>query len=195
MIEWLLLIVYLSAGFMLKLGDDLLDVLKEPKLSLLPLGFSGVSFGLLMSYSEWDLVLLTAILIGVIVSRKVNRPQFLLGFTLIAIILFVNGLPVISDLFVWCAILAVLLIAAVIDEVQNDRADSNQDTYLSKFFLYRFTLKIAVLILSLPYPGFFWAAIGLWAFDVGYELAGWLVRRSKEETGMKDYSIRQEKPG
>lgn len=195
MLEWLILIIYWCAGFTLKLGDDLLDFIGEPVLSLLPLSFSGLFFGLLMAYSEWDLVLLTAILIGVIASGKVNRPQFLIGFILIGAVLLVNGLPVISDPIVWLTILAVLLIAAVVDEIQNDRADGNQETLVSKFFLYRFTLKITVLVLSLPWPGFFLAALGLWMFDVGYEFAGWLVRRSKEESEMQDYSIHQQRLG
>ena len=195
MLEWLLLAVYWCTGFTLKLGDDFLDFLNEPMLSLLPLGFSGFSFGLLMTYSEWDLVLLTAILIGVVVSGKVNRPQFLIGFILIGAVLLVNGLPVISDLFTWFTILVALLLAAVVDEIQNDRADSDQETLVSKFFLYRFTLKIAVLVLSLLWPGFLLAALGLWMFDFGYEIAGWLARRFRDEHEMQDYSTRQQKLG
>ncbi len=195
MLEWLIPIMYWSAGFTLKLGDDLLDLLKQPRLSLLPLGFSGFSFGLLMSYSEWDLVLLTAILIGVVVSGKVNRPQFLIGFILIGVILLLNGVPVVSDSAVWFTILVVLLLAAVVDEIQNERVDSNQETFVSKFFRYRFTLKVVVLGLCMPWPSFLLAAIGLWVFDFGYELAGWLVGRSRAGREMQDYSIRQQRLG
>jgi hypothetical protein len=180
MLEWLLLFAaYLCAGFTLKLGDDLLDEIKRPNMAILPLGLAGLIFGLLMSNSEWDLVLLTAIVIGVVLSGKVNKPQFLVGFLLIGLVLVLNGLPIVSDFFVWLAVLVVLLFTAIIDEIQNDRADRNPRAFASKFFLYRFTMKLSVLVLAIPLPEFLPAAVGLWMFDLGYEAARALVYRIK----------------
>lgn len=170
---------YLCAGFTLKLGDDLLDELKEPNMATMPLGLSGLIFGLLMSNSEWDLALLTAIVIGVILSGKVNKPQFLIGFILIGIVLVLNGLPAVSDIIIWFVVLLVLLFTAILDEIQNDRADKNSDTIRSKFFLYRFTMKLSVLILAILMPQFLPTAIGLWMFDTGYETARVIVRRTR----------------
>ena len=66
-IEWLLYYVaYLLAGLTLKLGDDLLDELDRPNMAIGPLALSGVLFGFIMSLSEWDLILLGAIVIGVL---------------------------------------------------------------------------------------------------------------------------------
>ena len=84
---------YCLAGLTLKLGDDLLDKSNYPELAWLPFLASGLLFGLLMTVSEWDLVLLTAIIIGVLFSGKVNRKEFIIGFVAIVIVITVIGLP------------------------------------------------------------------------------------------------------
>jgi hypothetical protein len=71
--------------------------------------------------------------------------------------------------------------AAVLDEKGNDWADKDASPLAYKLFEYRFVLKISALCLVLPWPMFLSAAIGLWVFDAGYELAGWLVRRTSSE--------------
>ena len=71
MLEWVAYFsVYLLAGLTLKIGDDLLDELDKPDLSWAPLALAGILFGLIMIVSEWDLALMTSIIIGVIVSGK-----------------------------------------------------------------------------------------------------------------------------
>lgn len=165
------------AGLSLKFGDDLLDELDRPSLAWYPLGTSGILFGLLMVFSEWDLVLLTAIVVGVVLSGKVNRRQFLVGFIAIAVILLVVGIPPITDILNWFALLFMLFMASVLDEKGNDWTDASVNPKAALLFEYRFVLKISVLLLAIPWPGFFAAAIGLWLFDIGYEIAGWLTRR------------------
>jgi hypothetical protein len=87
------------------------------------------------------------------------------------------GVPVISNGIGRLILLLTLLLAAIIDERGNDWADSGERAVLSYFFYYRFTMKMAVILLSIIWPPFFGAAVGLWMFDVGYELAGLGVRR------------------
>lgn len=180
MLEWVIYFsAYLFAGFSLKLGDDLLDELDNPQAAWLPLALAGLLFGLLMTVSEWDLVLLTSIIIGVLVSGKVNRPQFVVGFVLIFGILLIIGVPTISSLLDWITLLFVLFMAAVLDEKGNDWADKEASPTAYKMFEYRFVLKLVALGLVIPWPMFLSAAIGLWVFDIGYEFAGWLVRRNQ----------------
>ncbi|MHA2072859.1 MAG: hypothetical protein ACW985_13885 [Candidatus Thorarchaeota archaeon] len=178
MVEWILYYAaYLLAGLTLKLGDDLLDELNRPTAALGPLVLSGVLFGFIMTLSEWDLVLLGAIVIGVLMSGKVNKPQFLVGFIMIGTLLFLVGVPAISDGFSRFILLLALLLAAIIDERGNEWADRDEKPVISYFFEYRFSLKMTVLLLSIIWPAFFGAAVGLWLFDVGYELAGLGIRR------------------
>jgi len=110
-------------------------------------------------------------------SGKVNRPQYLVGFIMIGASLLLGGIPAINSGFVLFALLFILLLAAIIDERGNDWADSDERRWISYFFYYRFTLKVAVILLSIIWPAFFAAALGLWMFDLGYELAGFGVSR------------------
>ena len=178
MIQWVVyLFTYMMAGMSLKLGDDLLDEFDLPSLAWFPLGVSGILFGLLMVQSEWDLVLLSAIVIGVLLSGKVNRREFIVGFAAIGIILLVVGIPEITRIFDWLALLFMLFMASVLDERGNDWTDANVNPRASLFFEYRFTLKVSALLLTIPWPLFFPVAVGLWMFDIGYESIGWFMHR------------------
>ena len=177
MFEWVFyFIVYMCAGFTLKLGDDLLDEMEQSTFAWLPLAISGILFGYLMTQTEWDLALFTAIVIGVILSGKVNRPQFAIGFFFIALTILVIGIPVVTDWLAWSALLFMLFMASMLDEKGNDWTDEEIAPAAFKFFQYRFALKLSVLLLTIPWPQFLAAAVGLWMFDLGYELAGWITR-------------------
>ena len=172
-------VAYLIGGVTLKLGDDLLDELDNPDAAWVPLAISGFCFGYLMSISEWDLVLFTAILIGVILGGKVNKPQFLVGFFVIAVVLIVLGLPIVTDVLEWFTLLFMLFIAASLDEYGNDWIDRGLSPRAAIFFQYRFALKVTALFLVVPWPEFLLTALGLWVFDSGYELTGWAIRMNQ----------------
>lgn len=179
MIEWVVYFsAYLLAGLTLKIGDDLLDELDRPDLSWIPLALAGVLFGFIMTVSEWDLALMTSIIIGVLVSGKVNRLQFVVGFVLIFSVLIIVGLPPIISWLDWLTVVIMMFLAAVLDERGNDWANQEISPKAYKFFEYRFTLKISVILISILWPLLFPAAVGLWFFDLGYELAGWIVRKN-----------------
>jgi len=179
MIEWVAYFsAYLLAGLTLKIGDDLLDELDKPDLSWLPLALAGILFGFIMTVSEWDLALMTSIIIGVIVSGKVNRLQFVVGFALIFAVVLLIGIPVISSWLDWLTLVIMMFLAAVLDERGNEWADQEVSPRAYKFFEYRFTMKVSVILISLIWPLLLPAAIGLWFFDFGYEIAGWFVRRN-----------------
>lgn len=179
MLEWIAYFsTYLLAGLSLKLGDDLLDELDRSDLSWIPLAFSGILFGFLMTISEWDLALLTSIIIGVIASGKVNRLQFVVGFVLIFVVLIIFGIPTISSWLDWLTLVIMMFLAAVLDERGNDWTNRSVSPKAYKFFEYRFTMKVSVLLISLIWPLLLPAAIGLWFFDLGYEIAGWIAKRN-----------------
>jgi hypothetical protein len=179
MIEWVAYFsAYLLSGLTLKIGDDLLDELDKPDLSWVPLALAGVLFGFIMTVSEWDLALMTSIIIGVIVSGKVNRLQFVVGFVLIFTVVLLVGIPVISSWLDWLTLVIMMFLAAVLDERGNEWADQEVSPKAYKFFEYRFTMKVSVILISLVWPLLLPAAIGLWFFDFGYEIAGWFVRRN-----------------
>ncbi|MGY5880804.1 MAG: hypothetical protein RTV31_11170 [Candidatus Thorarchaeota archaeon] len=179
MIEWVAYFsAYLLAGLTLKIGDDLLDELDKPDLSWVPLALAGVLFGFIMTVSEWDLALMTSIIIGVIVSGKVNRLQFVVGFVLIFAVVLLVGIPVIGSWLDWLTLVIMMFLAAVLDERGNEWADQEVSPRAYKFFEYRLTMKVSVILISLVWPLLLPAAVGLWFFDLGYEIAGWFVRRN-----------------
>ena len=179
MLEWVAYFsVYLLAGLTLKFGDDLLDELDKPDLSWVPLALAGIFFGLIMTVSEWDLALMTSIIIGVIVSGKVNRLQFVAGFVLIIVVVLIFGVPPISSWLDWLTLVIMMFLAAVLDERGNEWADKEHSPRAYQFFEYRFTMKVSVILISLIWPLLFPAAVGLWFFDIGYEIAGGFVRRN-----------------
>jgi hypothetical protein len=169
---------YFGAGFSLKAGDDLLDEADRETLAWFPLGISGLLFGLIMSVSQWDLVLMASIIIAVVASGKVNRVQFSIGFVLIFAILLVMGLPPITLPLDLSAIMMLLFMAGVLDEKGENWADRTRSPRAVSFFEHRFSLKIVVLFLCIPWPEFLPSAIGLWIFDIGYELAAYFTRRA-----------------
>jgi len=176
MLDWVFyFLAYLCAGFTLKLGDDLLDQMEQPTFAWLPLAASGILFGYLMTQTEWDLVLLAAIVIGVLLSGKVNRPQFVVGFFFMALIMLVRGVPVVTGWLDWSTLFIMLFLASVLDEKGVDWTDEESSPRAFKFFQYRFALKLSVLLLIIPWPQFLAAAVGLWMFDLGYELAGYVT--------------------
>jgi hypothetical protein len=119
-----------------------------------------------------------SIIIGVIVSGKVNRLQFVVGFALIFVVVILIGIPPITSWLDWLTLVIMMFFAAVLDERGNEWADQEISPKAYKFFEYRFTMKVSVILISLVWPLLFPAAVGLWFFDLGYEIAGWFGRRN-----------------
>ncbi len=184
MIDWTIYLgAYLAAGLSLKVGDDLLDEMEAPSLAWGPLALSGFLFGTLMSTSEWDLVLLGSIVIGVILSGKVNRKEFIIGFVMIGVALLLVDMPQVTEPLERASLLIILFMAAVLDEKGTNWIDKGVNPFTYLFFEHRFTLKVTAVLLAIPWSGFLPAAIGLWMFDLGYEIADVLMKqvRTTEE--------------
>jgi hypothetical protein len=155
MLEWFVYFMgYLGAGLFLKAGDDLLDESGRQDLAWIPLAISGLLFGVLMATSEWDLILLSSIVLGVMVAGKVNRIQFSIGFIVIFVVLVLMGLPIITVPLDLAAILIMLFMAAVLDEKGSLWADRTVSPRAYSFFENRFTRKAVVLFLVMPWPLF-----------------------------------------
>ncbi len=166
-------LLYLAAGLTLKIGDDLLDESNRPRAAWVPLGMAGLAFGIIMTLSEWDLILMSAIIVAVVISGKVNRVHYAIGFIMIGLVILVLGIPAVTSPGALIITLSAMVIAGFIDERGNDWSDvkERRNRVVSWFFENRFTLKITVLLLVIPYQHFIFAAVGLWVFDFGYYAA------------------------
>ncbi len=167
--------LYFLSGLNLKIGDDLLDVMHRPRHAWIPLILTGLSAGILLSNSQWDAALLTAIMMGVLITGKIDRPQFGAIFVISPLLMFLIGVPVITDLLQWCAIIVALLLFGAIDEKGNDWADRGARSRVGWFFAHRFTMKTFALLLGIILPEFLPTAIGMWVFDMGYETSRMFV--------------------
>lgn len=174
--------LYALSGFFMKFSDDALDLEDNSALGVASglLCVAGIGY-LSVNYSDAATIFL-AILLGTLLSLKVDKLGHLVTLIIFMAILFIWGIPTIG-LFA----LTICTAAAWLDEVGNDRRSLKGIKIVETFFNYRCTLKIVVLILSilgglqLAYPqlqilgmNFFQPITFIYfiLFDLAYELAG-----------------------
>ncbi len=174
-------ILYALSGFFMKLSDDAYDRKKNIVLAL----FAGILCGFFIGYlavtSADAACIFIAILIGTILSLKVDSLNHIVALVLFILIVIYIGIPTIG-----IVTLFICSVAAFLDEIGNDKLWI-KNSYLKMFFEYRFTLKIAVLtfailgIFQYTYPAlkipgvqYFLLQTFLFfiLFDLFYEIAG-----------------------
>lgn len=176
-------ILYASSGFFMKLSDDAYDRKKNILLAIVAGILCGLFVGYLAITSADAACIFIAILIGTILSLKVDSINHILAMVLFVIIIVYIGIPSIG-----IVTLLICSIAAFLDEFGNDNKwikERGRKTEL--FFEYRFTLKITVFIFAilgllqisfsgLKIPGvqyfLFQSFLYFILFDLFYELAG-----------------------
>lgn len=179
LIMFLEAILYALSGFFMKFSDDAMD--KKNNLIL------GVASGILcvaaigylaVNYSDAATIFL-AILLGTLLSAKVDKIGHLATLIIFMVILFIWGIPTIGLIT-----LAICTLAAWLDEVGNDRESLKGIKIVETFFNYRCALKVVILIFSvlgglqmtyqIPGLNFFQPITFIYfmLFDLAYELAG-----------------------
>lgn len=176
-------ILYAFSGFSMKFSDDAYDKKKNIYIAAIAGILCGVSIAYLAVTSSDAACIFIAILIGTVLSLKVDSLNHILALLLFLIIIIYIGIPSIGIItLLFCTA------AAFIDEVGNDNEKLKKlGRWAELFFEYRFTLKIAVLIFALfgllqPYfpiltqPNIqyfqFQTFIYFLLFDLFYEIAG-----------------------
>jgi hypothetical protein len=185
--------LYALSGFFMKFSDDAMDKKNNTVLGVISgiLCVAGIGY-LAVHYSDAATIFL-AILLGTLLSAKVDKIGHLATLLIFMAILFIWGLPTIGLIT-----LAMCTVAAWLDEVGNDRESLKGIKIVETFFNYRCALKIVILIFSilgglqmiysiqLPGLNFFQPITFIYfmLFDLAYELAGlkfdgiynWLLR-------------------
>lgn len=171
--------LYALSGFFMKFSDDAMDQKNNTLLGVISgiLCVAGIGY-LAVNYSDAATIFL-AILLGTLISAKVDKIGHFVTLIFFVAILFIWGLPPIGIIT-----LAICTIAAWLDEVGNDRKSFKGMKIVETFFNYRCALKIVVLILSIlgglqltyqiPGLSFFQPITFIYfmLFDLAYELAG-----------------------
>lgn len=137
------IIFYSLAGLFMKISDDAHDLKNNTILGIVAATVCGVSIGYLAVSSADAACIFLAILIGTVAAWKVDCLNHLLSLLVFVGIILILGFPAIGLLtLMLCAA------AAFIDEIGNDSGWVANRKYLSKFFQYRFALKIAIFIFA-----------------------------------------------
>jgi hypothetical protein len=176
-------ILYALSGFFMKLSDDAYDRKKNISLAI----FSGILCGVFVGYlavtSADAACIFIAIVVGTLLSLKVDSLNHVAALVLFILIVVYIGIPSIG-----IVTLIICSIAAFIDEVGNDNLwVKNRGKMTELFFEYRFSLKITVLLFAvlgilqtlfplLEIPGIqyflFQTFLYFILFDLFYEIAG-----------------------
>jgi hypothetical protein len=174
-------ILYALSGLFMKLSDDAYDKKKNIVLAILAGILCGSFIGYLAVTSEDAACIFIAILIGTILSLKVDSLNHIAALLLFVLIVIYIGIPTIGILTLF-----ICSIAAFLDEIGNDNK-LIKNRKLKMFFEYRFTLKVAVLLFAIlgifqsTYPGLKIPGVQYFLlqtfvffilFDLFYEIAG-----------------------
>ncbi|MGZ7048241.1 MAG: hypothetical protein ACXVHP_08140 [Methanobacterium sp.] len=165
----------------MKLSDDAYDKKKNIVLAILAGILCGSFIGYLAVTSADAACIFIAILIGTILSLKVDSLNHIAALLLFVLIVIYIGIPTIGILTLF-----ICSIAAFLDEIGNDNK-LIKNRKLKMFFEYRFTLKVAVLLFAIlgifqsTYPGLKIPGVQYFLlqtfvffilFDLFYEIAG-----------------------
>ena len=174
-------VLYAFSGLVMKLSDDAYDRKKNIILAIVAGILCGLFIGYLAVTSADAACIFIAILIGTILSLKVDSLNHIAALLLFVLIVVYIGIPTIGIIT-----LLICSVAAFLDEIGNDNKWI-KNRKVKIFFEYRFTLKIAVLLfavlglLQFTYPGLIIPGVQYFLlqtfvyfilFDLFYELAG-----------------------
>jgi hypothetical protein len=174
-------LLYAFSGFFMKLSDDAYDKKKNIFLAIVAGILCGSFIGYLAVTSADAACIFIAILIGTLLSLKIDSLNHIAALLLFVLIVVYIGIPMIGIIT-----LLICSIAAFLDEVGNDNRFI-KNKLLKLFFEYRFTLKITVFIFALlgllqsSYPALQIPGVQYFLlptfiyfllFDLFYELAG-----------------------
>ena len=173
-------IFYPLAGFFMKISDDAQDVKKNTVLAVIAGLICVLALGYLSVTSSDAATIFIGILVGTILSGKVDRLAHVITLIIFLSILAIFGIPSMG-----IVALLICISAAYLDELGNDASWFSGKRKLDLFFKYRLALKLAVLFLALggliqhsyavfPEIIFFQpeTIVYFLLFDLAYEVAG-----------------------
>ena len=168
--------IFAAAGFLLKIADYTGETKRNRILSIGPALVVAVFFWLLINSSEEYSTILLAIVIGSLVSRKVDRLNLLAGLGLLIALMIAYGFR-----FPLLLPLGILAIAAAMDEWGNDKRWKLN--LASSFFRYRGVMKAVAVVLGSVNQISFGTVAGFYLFDVAYDFTSIAIERKAGLTG------------
>lgn len=159
-----LILTFFLAGLSLKIADYLGE--KGLKLkAYLASTISAFLFWILIKNDPQSSTIICSIIIGCLLSLKVDKPNLLLGLILILALSIFLGF---STPVFW--LLLILTLVVILDEFTHEKFAQKRG--FSIFFRFRMFLKIAVIILFLVNFLSLTHLLGFLLFDLSYDLLG-----------------------
>jgi len=167
---WALVVLFGLAGFTLKLSDYTGERSRGTTPFLIA-GACGLILGALISESPFSSSIVIGIIIGVGLSRKIDRRNLVFGLAMTAFSALLLGLQVPA---VW--LLVVVALASFLDELSHERLATRGGA--GWLFRYRPILKAAIVVsaIALALPWVY--AVAFLFFDLSYDATGELLVRT-----------------
>ena len=159
---YVVLFGFALSGALMKLTDDIEDreLLLPKKIAYLTGIAYGATIGLLMVFNENAAYLFSGIIIGCLVTNKIDAESHYLALGTILLIVFSKGLVLFMPL-----VLIIMVLAAIDELTSNSR---NTRTSLNKILDYRVVLKIGIILLAIFEIVHWYAAVYILSFDAAY---------------------------
>lgn len=181
-----LLLGYTILGGGIKYIDQAYDehIFPKERAFLLAI-FCGVLGGAMIISDAYTAVIFLSILLALLITGKIDNIAFQ-SATAIAIGICLWRIitsPIYLDIALWAIPTAILVTSAAVDEIGNDLADRYHFRgFWRYFFLYRFTMKIAMAFVAFFQfvPPFY--LLAFLAFDTAYTIVeewSWKIRGSR----------------
>lgn len=173
-------VLFIISGITLKLAD----IYGEKQSSVFQYVFAAVaalSFSLLISSSSTASSIMLGIIIGVAASKKVNRPNLVLGLILTLSASIILGLTL--NGYSWLPtpwLLTVVSLFSLLDEICHDKF-AERKSVLTQFFHFRPLLKLTIVLLAFASLVEAVYAVGFLSFDFSYDATDWLINRSSKQ--------------
>ncbi len=139
-----LALLYFLSGFLMKLSDDAYDEQGDKKIAVISGIFSGILIGYLVVNSQDAAYIFLAIMLGTLLSRKIDGVHHFLTLITFLVFTFIGGFP--SLVFLT---LSLCTLAAYLDELGHDNIRLKKHEFWIIFFKYRFTLKLLIILLGI----------------------------------------------
>ncbi|MHA1793096.1 MAG: hypothetical protein ACTSVI_10660 [Promethearchaeota archaeon] len=188
----LLIVVWSYEGFSLKFLDQIVDEHREVSKIFLAaqMIMAGLAAGFFMSIDHFTSGATLALILGMILSRKIDNRLWIIQIALVLIfyITFVFGFFYLLGTGVYDSvsvliIFVVVLIFSIADEITHELIDKLKESRLKKILQLRLIMKIVVIILPFIMPEVEWYHSLAWLlFDFSYEITASSYNELNEKT-------------
>ena len=166
-------ILFILAGFFMKLSDDAYDENDDLLLATVLGIFCGLACAIAAVSYTGAAYIFFGILIGNLLAFKVDGIHHIITLMIFVLFCLICGIPEIS-----IVVLLIVILGALADEVGHELiANYTENNFIILFFEYRFVMKIVIFTLALCGAFSFWTFILFILFELSYVTAGVIFKK------------------